>query len=317
MNAFDQFDEGQTTQQPQPGTTTSGTGGNYFDQFDTPPAPEAGSTGGILDRALAVASDVGKFVTTPSEISKAVVHGTANAFNEGMKSVQSAGDWLDNHVYDTKGITPKALAIQTPQVDQGTVDAVEPTTGTGKFLSGAVQFIEGMAGVGKITKTLGLAKGLAAAGQTADTAAKSALTMATFFDPYQERLSNMIQENPTLANPVAAFLASNKDDNEAVARLKNGLEGAGVSAGLEGLFHGIVAIKNWKDGNIDGAVSAAEQAGKAAQAVSPEDVSTKPGKVPGDATVPTEGDVPKGDGLLRVRIKPSPQPPHRSLLHPL
>ena len=54
------------------------------------------------------------------------------------------------------------------------------------------------------------------------------------FSPYEERLSNVIQE--TIPNQYTEFLAADPSDNEAVARFKMAIEGAGISIPVEGLF---------------------------------------------------------------------------------
>ena len=54
------------------------------------------------------------------------------------------------------------------------------------------------------------------------------------FSPYEERLSNVIQE--TIPNQYTKFLAADPNDNEAVARFKMAIEGAGISIPVEGLF---------------------------------------------------------------------------------
>lgn len=54
------------------------------------------------------------------------------------------------------------------------------------------------------------------------------------FSPYEERLSNVIQE--TIPNQYTEFLAADPNDNEALARFKMAIEGAGISIPVEGLF---------------------------------------------------------------------------------
>lgn len=54
------------------------------------------------------------------------------------------------------------------------------------------------------------------------------------FSPYEERISNVIQE--TIPNQFTEFLAADPNDNEALARFKMAVEGAGISIPIEGLF---------------------------------------------------------------------------------
>lgn len=55
------------------------------------------------------------------------------------------------------------------------------------------------------------------------------------FENTGERLSDTIQNYPQLQNPITEFLAGDPDDNEAVGRLKNVLEGAALGSILDGV----------------------------------------------------------------------------------
>tara|TARA_Y100000114_G_C11760672_1_gene329450 strand:- start:79 stop:3114 length:3036 start_codon:yes stop_codon:yes gene_type:complete len=55
---------------------------------------------------------------------------------------------------------------------------------------------------------------------------------ALAFSGEQERLSDLVQSVPSLANPVTDFLASNPDDSFAVGRLKSALDFAGLDAAI-------------------------------------------------------------------------------------
>jgi|11_taG_2_1085331.scaffolds.fasta_scaffold01858_3 hypothetical protein len=67
------------------------------------------------------------------------------------------------------------------------------------------------------------------------------------FDGQEERLSNLIQQFPELQNPITEYLAADPDDNEAMGRVKNVLEGVlvglGVGAVSKSVMAGINAIK--------------------------------------------------------------------------
>lgn len=67
------------------------------------------------------------------------------------------------------------------------------------------------------------------------------------FDGQEERLSNLIQQFPELQNPITEYLAADPDDNEAMGRVKNVLEGVlvglGVGAVAKSVMAGINAIK--------------------------------------------------------------------------
>jgi len=61
-------------------------------------------------------------------------------------------------------------------------------------------------------------------------------------DPYETRISNVIQEHPSMEkfrNPITEFMAANPNDPEAVARLKSSIEGGLLDLIGEGVFKGI------------------------------------------------------------------------------
>lgn len=59
----------------------------------------------------------------------------------------------------------------------------------------------------------------------------------SLFDPNQGNLSNLIGElAPDTKDTVLTFLATDPDDDEALNRLRNGLEGVGLGLALEGIF---------------------------------------------------------------------------------
>ena len=124
--------------------------------------------------------------------------------------------------------------------------------GISQFLVGFVPVAGWLGRVGALTNAAGK---LSFAGNTI---AGAAATFAVF-EGSQGRLSDLINEKfPALKNPVTDFLSTSPDDGEAVGRLKNALEGAGIGAAVDGLLVGIKAIR---------AGAAAKAAGKDAEAV--------------------------------------------------
>lgn len=109
------------------------------------------------------------------------------------------------------------------------------------------------------------------------------------FDGHEKRLSNLIQEIPALRNPITDFLAAEEDDNEAVGRLKNVLEGLGIGALTDGLILGVKALR---------AGRRAREAGQSADAVQKVmDAAGPPDQI--DAALRATGDL----------TTPPPQPP--------
>lgn len=119
---------------------------------------------------------------------------------------------------------------------------------TAEFLTG---FIPVFGQLGKVGTIGNFARGLIA-GAAAD---------FTVFDGQSERLSNLVQSHPALANPVTEFLQANPDDNEVVGRLKNAIEGAGLGALADGLVAGLRGLS--KAGAVKAAGGTAEEVNKA------------------------------------------------------
>ena len=108
---------------------------------------------------------------------------------------------------------------------------------TGKTIETMSQFLVGFIGAGKFLK----APTAASAGvKLAIGAGKGAIADFTVMDPYQERLSNILHTAaPELLGPVTRFLSADKNDSQAVARLKNAAEGAALGIATDA-FIGIV-----------------------------------------------------------------------------
>jgi len=84
------------------------------------------------------------------------------------------------------------------------------------------------------------AKGLADLGKTA---VASGITGFTVFDGQQERLSNLVQQYPSLQNPLTDFLQADPKDSMAMGRLKNALEEASLGSVLDVALQGFRMYK--------------------------------------------------------------------------
>lgn len=74
-------------------------------------------------------------------------------------------------------------------------------------------------------------------------AAAGALADFAVFDAHEERLSNLLGEFPTLANPVTEFLAASPEDTQAEGRLKNALEGLFVGTVVDVFAWGLRGVR--------------------------------------------------------------------------
>lgn len=132
-------------------------------------------------------------------------------------------------------------------------------TEAGKIIEGITQFAVGFGVTGGV---LGAAfKGAQAVKLLANPlvggAIKGAVTDFSFMDAHQERLANLIQSVPELQNPIAAYLASDKDEGEIEGRIKNALEGLGVGVAVDAaaqvIGQGLKALKKGQKARLEGA----------------------------------------------------------------
>lgn len=167
---------------------------------------------------------VGKRIATFfGDVTRGALRGTMNAANETAKTLNAAAtatgamDKSANRTADPGSfIETFTKPLAEDQIDERLGKRPDGVAG---FVETATQFAVGMAGVSKFLKPLKL---VGAVG----TMAKGAVTDMTAFDPYQKRISNLIQSGPSwLANPVTEFLSSKETDAPVVARVKAGLEG--------------------------------------------------------------------------------------------
>lgn len=120
----------------------------------------------------------------------------------------------------------------------------EPHSYTGTFIKNGLQFTLGMATGTREMAALGLpvtAAGWAGRGLAA---ARGFLGMFQGFEGAQQRLSDLVQSVPTLRNPITEALSSKPDDNEALDRLKNAVEGTALAPVAEGLVKGVRMLRS-------------------------------------------------------------------------
>lgn len=148
---------------------------------------------------------------------------------------------------------------------------------------GISQMVTGLVGAGKLMAPLKAAKWMAEGGKAAKVGfeiAKGAVAGATVLDPHEERLSNLVQQFPTLQNPVTDYLAATPGDSAAEGRFKNALESIGVDFALVGV---VKAIKMWRAGDVAGAKKEISKLDKA-KAEAP--TEGKPAEAPVEAAAP-------------------------------
>ena len=171
------------------------------------------------EKAVAVAKDIGEgIIETP----RAILGGF-------LKATQEAGEALE------------AVFGQLPTAgeDYEPISIDDPESTTGQLVQGVSQFLTAFFPALKGAKAIGLVKSAPyAAGFVAD---------AFAFDPQEARLSDLVQQYPTLQNPVTEYLASDPNDSRAEGMFKNGLEGLGLGGLTDALFKVVKVVKGNKN----------------------------------------------------------------------
>lgn len=182
------------------------------------------------------------------EAKRAVVGGIRDAVNQSLNALDQGATWLNNNVIDTRDGSPTKWAVgsanikqQGPQLQNAIPETAANETAGGKIARGIVQFAAPFTAISK-------AMAVPQMGRVAHSLAAGAVTDSIVFDPHEARLSNLLVEqgkgNPLLDNAVTRFLAASPDDSNAVGRLKNVLEGAGLGLAVDGVFKGISKLRD-------------------------------------------------------------------------
>lgn len=195
-----------------------------------------------------------------TEIPRAMIKGTRDAAQETLNTMAALGNWVDRHtsagVALTEGPVGEDLPPSTEDARAGAAanpalkapqlpDINAPTTVTGGVAKSISQFLVAFSAAGNLPgmgKLAALAE-TGAAGEVTQAAVKGAVAEFAAFDPYEQRLSNLLKDHTDIAKPVTEFLAANPNDDEVVARTKRALEGAGLGVVTEGLIHALKVLR--------------------------------------------------------------------------
>lgn len=206
------------------------------------------------------------------------------------------------------GKQPLPDAPQLPLPDKPAVDTV-----TGGAIEAITQFGMGFKGADKIGKGINALREVGPAAEAVATKGKALIEAGKnivkgtagdllAFNEHEQRLSNVIQQVPALQNPVTQYLQAKPDDGFFEGKLKQAIEGAGLSTAGEVLFNGIRLLKQGK-----AAVSDARMNGVADEDISKMAAKAQTGEAFQKEALNTLGDVDNPDLLYRPKA-PEPQP---------
>jgi hypothetical protein len=156
-------------------------------------------------------------------------------------------------------------------------------TGAGQLVRTLTQFFVPYLNALKV-----LGKGRTAVGTAMKMEAGAILTGQAVFDPFDEKLSDLVQSVPALENPVTEYLQADPDDSVAEARFKLALEDAGIGIASVGVVQSIKALNRLRKGQVQEGLSDADEAlanmPRTEEPPLPDEVLSNGGKLDPEAT---------------------------------
>lgn len=251
--------------------------------------------------AMGVAADIGTGVI---ETPRGVIKGARDAIQSNLDMGKELGDYIEQKLdLPVLHIGSDGVRFSSNEAEKGhrlsdlatLPDLNAPKSVTGGVVKGVSQFLVGLMAAKKYMAAAQIPVAAETAVGTYGLAAlKGAVANFSSFDPHQQRLSNLIQQYPALANPVTEYLAAKPDDNAAESRFKNSVEGLGLGVLADSFVGGVRFLKNIKSTKAQ-ADAALATAGPAPREVPPDAFTGM-----GDTT---------SEKLVEVRAKPAPEIP--------
>jgi len=135
----------------------------------------------------------------------------------------------------------------------------ENETWVGTLSEGITQFAIGFIPVAGVTSKIGKAAQFGKAGQYITTAlGAGAVADFVAFNGHEGRLSDLIEQYPSLQNPISGWLASKEDDSEWEGRFKNALEGLALGPIADVALGGVKLLVGAKKAQAKGGDKAGE-----------------------------------------------------------
>lgn len=177
-----------------------------------------------------------------TELPVQVAGGLFDALSEFALAGDSLANYLNENVVDLTHPGTGIDAIDNPLAFAANT---LPTVPRGESVSagiarGLTQFIVGFLVSGVALKGV---RPVSWIGRRGKASVQAALTEAFFFDPHEENLAALLRKHAGLHDPITAFLAVDKDDNEAEARLKRALGGLVEGPVFDGLVRALKFLR--------------------------------------------------------------------------
>lgn len=189
------------------------------------------------------------FLSKALDVPVQVVGGFRDAAQAVMDLGSSVGEWGAGKVLESQGFDKQTIdqakkdtkGIQLPEVSA-------PKSTVGSLTRGVSQFLAPFGVLSKAGKAAGVVgKATSTVGKFAEASAVGAATDFLAFGEHEKRLSDLVETQPALSNPVTRYLKSDINDGVAEGRFKNAIEGLGLGMMTEGLFQSVKWIKNTKE----------------------------------------------------------------------
>lgn len=229
-----------TTQMPQTSTTEAGASSS--------PETVLVNVNGVPEESKGFLEDV---VDSGIDQIKAVGHGLVEGYNNTLNgitslvdfggqvvqnTIESSGDieqgWNKSHAREVENY----FAVPVP-------DWLKPNTAAGAVISDITRFAAGFVGVNK----LGIIKeGATVGAKIFSNMAKGAMVDLAVTKSTEANLSaSLIECFPTLKDSYLEYLATDKDDDALIGRLKMAAEGAGLGVAMDAAGHGVKWLLDW------------------------------------------------------------------------
>ena len=148
----------------------------------------------------------------------------------GYGALQSGISTIDPDVSITPNETLKAV------FDYDLPEVAQPKTTAGQFVRDAGSLLGSIVGAGKLLKVGNVFQGTTKLARTGRFLAPGAIASAIGLEPYEARLSNILDDYPTLQNPITDLLRSDSENSITEERVLSAIESIGLDAATFGLF---------------------------------------------------------------------------------